>query len=189
MARQECQSGGLLNAFSDLVKRILDRNETYAERNSLRRGISREEVRDLEEDLRMERSLFREIVDESEEVKRISRERFQQLSEIVPPRTAAKLEPLIRLCSYSGSRKTLLRSNYRQIEGADILAYEDKPPTQTQCFLNIAGEILDILDTNGIKCVLFGGLACNLYGTTRVTNDIDILTFPQYPLTSEDVRS
>ncbi|KAF9531270.1 hypothetical protein CPB83DRAFT_761746 [Crepidotus variabilis] len=67
-------------------------------------------------------------------------------------------------------------------------SYGSIVPPQTQCLLNIAGEIVDILQENGVDCVLFGGLACTLYGSERVPNDVDLLTFPLPHLDAEDVK-
>lgn len=38
-----------------------------------------------------------------------------------------------------------------------------------------AGELLRLLDRNGVRYVLVGGLAATVYGATRVTFDIDLV--------------
>ncbi|EPQ53004.1 hypothetical protein GLOTRDRAFT_15009, partial [Gloeophyllum trabeum ATCC 11539] len=39
----------------------------------------------------------------------------------------------------------------------------------------VARVATSILERNGLSCCVFGSMACNLYGTTRTPNDVDIV--------------
>ncbi|OCH83898.1 hypothetical protein OBBRIDRAFT_799534 [Obba rivulosa] len=42
---------------------------------------------------------------------------------------------------------------------------------------DVATRAIDIFSSQGLKCCIFGGLACSLYGVTRTPGDVDLVIF------------
>ncbi|OJT10872.1 hypothetical protein TRAPUB_12605 [Trametes pubescens] len=51
-----------------------------------------------------------------------------------------------------------------------------RPPTEEE-ILGVSRTVVDIFDSVGLRCCLFGSAACYLFGVNRTPNDIDMVVF------------
>ncbi|KAF8624672.1 hypothetical protein AX17_007003 [Amanita inopinata Kibby_2008] len=60
------------------------------------------------------------------------------------------------------------------------LEWPESGSDRLQLVLEAATKAVSMLHKLGVHCAIFGGMACYLYGSSRVPNDVDILALPQY---------